>query len=106
MRLLGRTGAVSLLVLVAFQFAYVDHWPVVQGALHASEHADSHVQHCHVGVSTCTDAPVSSGPGQVLASGEWLPSNPLFATPLFERGLNMPRSLVVLPQLPPPQPLS
>ena len=75
----SRQRAVSLAATVIVFFALLpsivpyDH---LFGDNHASgEEQAVHASHCHVSPGTCSDTPVSSGPGQLLTNA------PLVATP-------------------------
>lgn len=74
-RLARAAGVVlALLALLPSVFPY-DH--VLPVAAHPHDHADartahgateSHEQHCHGNASSCSDAPVPAGPGQMIGS--------------------------------------
>jgi hypothetical protein len=104
LRIFCRVGAISLLVLLLAQTFAVDHWPGVQVMHEASESQDHvHTQHCHINIASCSDAPVSSGPGQFLTSEEWLSTTPLQSTAIIELPAQTITSVSVIPQIPPPR---
>jgi hypothetical protein len=53
----------TMLAVLPSVFAY-DH--VLPHDTHADERAAVHASHCHDGPGSCADAPVTSGPGQML----------------------------------------
>lgn len=105
----SRRRAVSLLATAFVFFALLpsvlpyDH---LLGHSHASGEDESvHAAHCHISPGTCSDAPVSSGPGQLLMSA------PLVVTPAMLAVLIAATATVLVgisfrPEIRPPLPLS
>ncbi len=60
--------AVSALVLLAVLPSVVPYDHLVAAA-HDDGQAAVHASHCHESPSSCADAPVASGPGQILDAG-------------------------------------
>lgn len=56
-------SSLTVLALLPSVFAY-DH--LVPRSMHADELAAVHASHCHDGPGSCADAPVTSGPGQMI----------------------------------------
>ncbi len=105
----SRRRAVSLVATAFVFFALLpsvvpyDH---LFGDTHASAEEESvHAAHCHISPGTCSDAPVSSGPGQLLMSA------PLVVTPAMLAVLITATATVLVgisfrPEIRPPLPLS
>jgi hypothetical protein len=105
----SRSHAVSLVATAFVFFALLpsvvpyDH---LFGDTHASVEEESvHASHCHISPGTCSDAPVSSGPGQLLMSA------PLVVTPAMLAVLITATATVLVgisfrPEIRPPLPLS
>ncbi len=59
----------------------------VQHLAHDGDHAEAasevHASHCHDTPGSCADAPVTAGPGQMLASGSLVPSPALLSVLLL-----------------------
>lgn len=78
----ARRGLRAGMVLLAFfallpsVFPY-DH--VLNDPSHAAEHEQVHKTHCHGTPGQCADAPMPSGPGQMLGSDVLLPAAPTLA---------------------------
>jgi hypothetical protein len=96
------TTVVVFLALLPSVIPY-DH---LFGDTHASgEEQAVHASHCHISPGTCSDAPVSSGPGQLLMSA------PLVVTPAMLAVLIAATATVLVgisfrPEIRPPLPLS
>jgi hypothetical protein len=69
------TAATTIVVLLALVPAVVPYDHLLGDTHAAGEEQAVHASHCHISPGTCSDAPVSSGPGQLLMSA------PLVVTP-------------------------
>lgn len=88
-----RTAAIAVSTLVALaiipSILPYDHLFTNVDAHHGSQAAEVHASHCHDTPGSCADAPVTAGPGQMLASGPLMPLPALLsvllvlATPLL-----------------------
>ena len=58
-------GLLTLLAIVPSVVPYDHLW---QQTGHASEHAGVHAAHCHDSPASCSVAPVTSGPGQIIGA--------------------------------------
>ncbi len=62
-------GMATVLVFLALLPSVVPYDHLFAQDTHAAGESDAvHATHCHVSPGTCSDAPVSSGPGQLLLS--------------------------------------
>jgi hypothetical protein len=68
-------AAVTTLLLLALLPSVVPYDHLFTHAHADGEEASVHVSHCHVSPGTCSDAPITSGPGQLLMG------DPLIITP-------------------------
>jgi hypothetical protein len=85
-----RAASLLLAVCLLAQLSYLDHIvaaygpsmnPTEEGHIshaHGREDqseatSDEHVLHCHDGVGSCSEVPMTAGPGQLMASAELLP---------------------------------
>lgn len=76
-RIIGHAAALAVFLAVMPTVLPWDHL-FFAGAGHESAAEESvHASHCHESPGTCSDAPVSSGPGQLLHSA------PLLVTPIM-----------------------
>lgn len=116
------TASVILLLTLALQLTYVDHLVASlapPAAPHSAPHthnadtsnhaadedaARTHALHCHDGPGSCSELPMSAGPGQLLV-GEMLLPGAVMATLLLAFMLNDRRlpGTTVRPSLQPPQ---
>jgi hypothetical protein len=109
MRLSRRTRRrVALLVMQAAVVAAVlpsvlpyDHVLPSPGGGDAGERA-THELHCHVSPATCSDAPLTSGPGQLVQSDALLVAPHLLTTRVETREPQA-RGLTIAPVSPPPR---
>jgi hypothetical protein len=70
------SGAVTLVVFLALLPSVIPYDHLLNSSAHVDGPDESiHAAHCHISPGTCSDAPVSSGPGQLLLSA------PLVVTP-------------------------
>jgi hypothetical protein len=93
--------AVVLVFVVMPNVLPYDHLWLRHGG-HESSASEVHASHCHGSPSSCTDPPLTSGPGQMLYSDMLLPD-----TPLSERAVvpfePIAAGQTVPPDFPPPR---
>jgi hypothetical protein len=94
------TIACSLLVLAAVTPSVLPYDHLLT-AFHAHEGAAVHASHCHDSPSSCADAPVTSGPGQILDSAPLLVI-PAMVAVLLIIVTTMPVGITRRPALRPP----
>lgn len=70
---------------------------------HSSKDHREHARHCHENLTTCSDQPVSSGPGQFLLSGDILPVPQLPALRVSAPQDRFPASFIAEILVPPPR---
>jgi len=76
-RLLMLAGSsLTMLAMLPSVFAY-DH--LLPHRTHADERAAVHASHCHDGPGSCADAPVTSGPGQMLNAAPLVVAPPMLS---------------------------
>ena len=76
-RLLMLAGSsLTMLAVLPSVFAY-DH--LLPRGTHADERAAVHASHCHDGPGSCADAPVTSGPGQMLDAAPLVGAPPMLS---------------------------
>jgi hypothetical protein len=102
-RALRRVAPAAVWVLVAAAllpslFPY-DH--LLPHTEHADEHTSVHASHCHESPGTCADAPLPSGPGELLSSAPLLAAPGLVAIAVATAALAL-RGLTVRPRVRPP----
>ncbi len=93
--------AVSALVFVAALPAVFPYDHVLPQPAQSDDHAAVHASHCHDQPGTCADAPVSSGPGQLMSSQPLL-TQPALLMVLLLFSLPVLAGLTRLPELRPP----
>jgi hypothetical protein len=76
--------------------------PQPDGAETDELHSHTHVQHCHISPSTCSDQPVPSGPGQMLFAEPLLPALSLHFVLIDEASVT-PSVLAIDTLTPPPR---
>jgi hypothetical protein len=84
----------------------VDH--LLPDVAHAAEEAHAegvHASHCHESPANCADAPVTSGPGQMLDGGLLIPQPALSLAMVLLAAVPILRSVARRPDLRPPQPV-
>jgi hypothetical protein len=107
---LGRKQRSRLVALAAWSLAFLAVLPSVVPYDHmmsethtaTENHGEIHAKHCHEGPATCSDAPVSAGPGQLMFSQPLLPSVDLTSAPLVDVLVYL-EDTAVPPGAPPPR---
>ncbi len=103
-RLVRATAAVLVLLAVLPSVLPYDHLMVHE--THASTPDEAvHASHCHISPGTCTDAPVTSGPGQMLLAEPLLVAPAMLAVLLIATIALRP-GITHRPELRPPLPLT
>lgn len=69
--------AAALLTLLAVLPSVLPYDHMLQSPAQAAEHSAVHAAHCHENTAECADAPVTSGPGQLIDAA------PLVVAPLM-----------------------
>ena len=101
------TGGIASAALVGLVFLALLPSVVPYDHLFGNDAHDSaaeeavHVSHCHVSPGTCSDAPITSGPGQLLLS-EPLILSPAMVAVLITAVVPVPSSISYRPETPPP----
>jgi hypothetical protein len=91
-------AAAVILALLPTVFPY-DHLFVAP--THDGDEGEVHASHCHTAPGSCSDAPIPSGPNQLLDSAPWLVAPALLAVLLFGATPLM-RGISRRPDVPPP----
>ncbi|HWO93939.1 MAG TPA: hypothetical protein VNL92_04175 [Dehalococcoidia bacterium] len=79
------------------------HHHAPRGVPGTTEH-EEHARHCHAGLATCGDQPVTSGPGQMLLTESLMPQPPARASLALPAAERSPASFVSRVVTPPPRP--
>jgi hypothetical protein len=93
---------VTALLFLALLPSVVPYDHVFTNDVHAgAEEASVHVSHCHVSPGTCSDAPITAGPGQLLM-GDPLIVAPALLTTLLAETTDVPVGVSHRPEIRPP----
>lgn len=65
-------GIVVFLAVLPAVLPYDHLLPFAGHAAADAEQETTHASHCHISPGTCSDAPLTSGPGQLLMGAPWL----------------------------------